>query len=85
METMQKRYLKTIGVVSKEDLAKYNIVTIDELIVKHGKQRLAKILNDPEHPITRSLEKRESVTRKNFPFTIKKCNSEKYQKSFYKV
>ena len=79
---MQRRYLKTIGIVSKEDLAKHNIITIEELIVKHGRQRLTKILNDQGHPITRSLEKRESVTRKNFPFKIKKCNSEKYQKSF---
>ena len=50
--------------------------------MKHGSQRLIKILSDPDHPITRSLEKRETITRKCFPFTINKCKSEKYQKSF---
>jgi len=81
MENLQKRVLKIIG-ISEEEQTKYKIVKIEELIEKHGKQKLIKILQDEDHPITQSLEKRESVTRKNFPFTIHKCNSEKYQNSF---
>ena len=50
--------------------------------IKHGKQRLTKILTDPEHRITKALDKRESITRKGFPFVIPKCKSEKYQKSY---
>jgi hypothetical protein len=82
MEDMQKRYLKVIGIRTEEDLTKFRITTIEELIEKHGKLKLTKILTNSEHPITKSLEKRESVTRKNFPFTIPKCKSEKYQNSF---
>ena len=81
MEDMQKRFLKAIGLISS-DLKHYKIVPIEELIEKHGKQKLSKILLDNEHPITKSLEKRESITRKNFPFAIQKCNGDKYQDSF---
>ena len=82
MTRMQTRYLNTIGINNSEDITKYKIVTIEELLEKHGKKRLAKILIDSTHPITKSLEERESITRKNFPFVIPKCKSEKYQKSF---
>ena len=82
MTTMHTRYLNTIGINNIEDIIKYKIVTIEELLEMHGKKRLNIILTDPMHPITKSLEKRESITRKNFPFVIPKCKSEKYQKSY---
>ena len=82
MTTMQTRYLNTIGINNSEDITKYKIPTIEKLLETHGKKRLTKILTDPTHPITKSLEERESITRKNFPFVIAKCKSEKYQKSF---
>lgn len=81
MESLQRRFLKTIGITNKENPT-YKIVTIDELIEKHGKRRLVDILTNSDHPITKSLEKRESITRKGFPFKINKCKSEMYQNSY---
>ena len=63
-------------------MSKYKITTIEELLEKHGKQRLTKILIDPNHPITRSLDERETITRNNFPFVIQKCKTTKYQDSY---
>ena len=74
--------MKAIGIDNEEEIVKYKITTIEELIEKHGKLKLEKILRDPLHTITKSLEERESITRKNFPFLINKCRTEKYQNSF---
>jgi len=82
MTALQNRYLKIIGINNSQDLEKYKIETIENLMEKHGKKRLTKILIDPTHPITKSLENRETITRKNFSFVIPKCKSEKYQNSY---
>jgi len=82
MVSIQNRFLKTIGIYDKEELEKHKIVTIEELIEKHGRQTLIRILVNAEHPVTKSLQKRDTVTRNKFPFKIDKCNNEKYQNSF---
>jgi hypothetical protein len=81
MEATHKRFLKVIG-VNETEIRKYKIETMSKLVDEHCKKTLSKILNNEEHPTTKTLEKRESHTRNKFPFRIHKCNGEKYQNSF---
>jgi len=83
MESLQKRFLRAIGLQSEEEIKKYNIPPIASLIEKHCKATLNKILSDPNHPITKSLPTRDTTkTRNKFPIAIQKCNKQKYQESF---
>ena len=75
MESLQKRFLRVIGLQSEEEIKKYNITPIASLLEKHCKATLNKILSDPNHPITKSLPTRDTTkTRNKFPIAIQKCN-----------
>ena len=83
MESLQKRFLRVIGLESEDEIKKFNIIPISNLLENHCKTTLNKILADPNHPITKSLPKRDTTkTRNKFPIAIQKCSKQKYQESF---
>ena len=82
MNRMQNRVLKIIGISGEEDMRRNKIIQIEELIDKHCKKVLTKILKENDHPLTTQLEHRTARTRNQFPYVINKCRLEKYQNSF---
>ena len=82
IQHIQDKVLKIIE-IKKEDEIKYNIETTSNIIDKHCKLTMAKILNNNDHNITTSLKRKETIrTRNTFPFQIGKCNKQIYQQSF---
>jgi uncharacterized protein YjhX (UPF0386 family) len=82
IQHIQDKVLKIID-IKKEDEEKFKIEPTSVVIEKHCKSTMSKILNNPDHNITKSLKTKETIrTRNKFPFQIEKCNKQIYQQSF---
>ena len=79
----QKKALKIIGINSDVDRQKYKIEEVDKLIDMHCQKKLTSILADPNHNITKSLKRKETIrTRNTFPFALSKCRTASYENTF---
>jgi hypothetical protein len=82
IQHIQEKVLKIID-IKKEDEVKFKIVPTSDVINKQCKSTMIKILNNPDHNITKGLKRKENIrTRNKFPFQIEKCNKQIYQQSF---
>ena len=83
IENVQNKALKVIGINSNEEKKKYKIEPTENTIDQQCMNKMAKILANQDHHITKGLKKKEVIrTRNNFPFQIQKCNKQQYQESF---
>ena len=80
MENMMNRIIKIIQ-ISPETRKKHNLTSIQELIDTHCIKILTKILENPNHTLTKSITK-PTETRHTFKFNIETCRTTKYAKSF---
>ena len=82
IQHIQEKVLKVID-IKKEEEDKFKIEPTSAVIEKHCKSTMSKILNNPDHNITKSLKTKEIIrTRNKFPYQIGKCNKQIYQQSF---
>ena len=82
IQHIQDKVLRIID-IKKEEEVKFKIVPTTDVINKHCKSTMIKILNNPDHNITKGLKRKENIrTRNKFPFQIEKCNKQIYQQSF---
>ena len=87
INNIQNRALKIINIKNNNNNSNnvdYKIINTDELIDKYCIKRLNNIIENENHPVTKSLIKKENInkTRQKFPFKIKKCRTNTYENSF---
>ena len=80
MENIMNRIIKILN-ISQESRKLHNLTTIQELIDTNCIKILTKILENPEHPLTKSITKPQE-SRHSFKFNIEKSRTTKYEKSF---
>jgi len=81
MQVAQNRVFRITGITRENALANYNIPSVEQFTSDICQSKLERILNDPNHPITNSLQRQGRRTR-GFEFTAPKAKTAKYGNSF---
>jgi hypothetical protein len=82
MSKQQIRFFNIIGITTERALSQYNIPTIESYKDQQCIAVTARILKDPNHPITRAQNSQKSQhNTRGSQFVTKRTNTDKYRNS----